>query len=252
MKNRTLALWLILTLLACTPLYTAIADGDSTQTVQEELIEIVPADSAVIPDAGYQIGGTICFGTYEQDGNPYNGAEPIEWQILEAQGNRLMLITRHGIAGLKYNEQYAKASWDTSTIRAWLNGEFLNSAFTDAERMSIELTWVDNSAYQHNRSWTSAKTGENTQDKVFLLSWSEAERYFPGDSARICWMTNAAGTQRYAKAGDQAWWWLRSPGKSNLGASIVRANGSLSSQHINEPTGAIRPVIWVMMDTTIY
>ena len=251
MKHRILS-WVMI--LALIPM-AAVADGGYWEDPAAEGVPIVDVETTdpIVPETwqnpgvSYYVGQTVVFGRYEQDGSAVNGQEPIEWQVLEVQGSRVMLISRQCLAGLPYHQEYTKETWDTCSVRNWLNQSFLYAAFTEAERQAIQTTWVDNGVSQRNRSWSSAKTGGDTQDKVFLLSWAEAERYFPGNDSRICWMTTAAGAQRYRKAGEKAWWWLRSAGKSNLGAAIVQANGGLSSQHINEDTGGIRPVIWVEM-----
>ncbi len=243
MKIRISAVLSILLLVCLCLSLSAFAEEDTS------IIDVIPAPPAEDWSAPTVfVGSSMMFGSYEQNGNLYDGPEPIEWLVLDIRGDDALLISRWCLTGQRFNTTYAKATWETSPLRAWLNGEFLTSAFSDTERQQIRLTWVDNSQSQSNPSWTSANTGADTQDSVFLLSWAEAERFFGSDEARKTYMTQAAGTQKYQEAGVNAWWWLRSMGKSNLGVSIVRGNGTMTSQHINEDTGGVRPVIWIHIE----
>ena len=62
-----------------------------------------------------------------------------------------------------YDEYDEKVTWKTSTLRAWLNDEFMYEAFSQTERnLLVETTTTRNGA----------------KDKVSLLSYSEAEKYF--------------------------------------------------------------------------
>ena len=123
-----------------------------------------------------QVGSIVTFGRYEQDNNTANGPEQIEWIVLDVQEGKSLLLSRYALDVQPYNTEFVNTTWQTSTLRKWLNEEFLNSAFTAHEQTCILLTDVDNSREQGYGVWNTSD-GENTQDKVFLLSYAEANKY---------------------------------------------------------------------------
>ena len=92
--------------------------------------------------------------------------------------------------------------------------------------------------------------GNNTKDKVFLLSIPEANKYFSSDEARMCAPTDYAIAQgavtndNYSVDGKAAgWWWLRSPGGHDICAALVAYDGGPSSSyHGND---GVRPALWI-------
>lgn len=76
-------------------------------------------------------------------------------------------------------------TWETCTLRSWLNSTFLNAAFSSEEQKAILTTTMDNSESQGNGQW-SVTGGNNTEDRVFLLSYAEAKEFFNSDSERTC------------------------------------------------------------------
>ena len=86
-------------------------------------------------------GDVLLFGRYEQDGDPDNGPEPIQWLVLEADDETLLLITEYEIAYRVYsNRRDELVSWEDSDLRAWLNDQFLAFAFSEEERSFIAET----------------------------------------------------------------------------------------------------------------
>ncbi len=79
----------------------------------------------------YKVGDIITFGHYEQDNSTTNGAEWIEWIVLDydAERNCALLISRYGLDAKAYDAM-ALAAWPDSDIRTWLNHDFINNAFT--------------------------------------------------------------------------------------------------------------------------
>ena len=87
----------------------------------------------------------IPFGHYEQDNNPGNGPEPIEWLVLDIQDGKALLLSKYGLEAKAYNTKFVDITWENCTLRTWLNGEFLAKAFSAEEQSAILLTEVDNS-----------------------------------------------------------------------------------------------------------
>ncbi|MBQ6274984.1 MAG: hypothetical protein IJK63_12275 [Oscillospiraceae bacterium] len=191
-----------------------------------------------------QPGDTYTFGAYEQDNDMANGKEPLEWIVLERDGNNVMLISKYALDCQPYHDPYANVTWETCYLRGWLNDTFLNEAFNPEEQNSILITTVtadSNPAY-------SVSPGNDTCDKVYLLSIPEANTYFATDADRQCKGTEYCYAQGVAKDDDgNSWWLLRSPGYESRLAAFVNSYGSISNRGdgVNHTRSAIRPVIWI-------
>ena len=199
------------------------------------------------------IGEYVTFGTYPQGAN--GEILPIEWQVLDVQDGKALLISSYGLDAKPYNTEYAAVTWETCSLRAWLNNDFMNVAFSVDEQALIAVTDVDNSSSQHYSSW-STDGGNDTQDKVFLLSFAETGKYFDGiiynTNARVeptayairqgAYTSNSNRTNSGAAAG---FWWLRSPGEMMCYMAVVSDRGSLDSGYINNEYACVRPALWI-------
>ena len=220
------------------------------------------AESPIDPKT-IAVGDVVSFGSYAQDNNQSNGKEPIEWIVLDVQDGKALLLSRYGLSAAGYHNNWDDCSWETCDLRTWLNDRFLNWAFSDEEQSAILLTTVDNSDSQ-GYDWTiigdeKQSSGNNTQDKLFLLSCAEANRYLDvtiEDSnnikSRVAPTASAMtlGADSYADFltadGDAAgWWWLRSPGDGPNSAAGVNPDGSLSYTRAYHRNGIVRPAFWL-------
>ena len=188
-----------------------------------------------IPDPIEPEYDTVFFGHYEQG----NGIEPIEWYVLEKREDRCLLISRYVLDYLKYHGTREPVTWETCGLRAWLNKEFLEIAFLPEELSGILVTEVDNSV---GNPIFHTEGGNNTEDRVFLLSREEVEAYFPQEGERRCQPTEAV--KNYAVAG-YSHWWLRTPGITQDQAEYVHFSGGFIDGNVNLNFNAIRPVMWV-------
>ena len=153
------------------------------------------------------------------------------WRVLDIQSNRAMLITDEAIAKKPYNTELENITWETCTLRSWLNGWFYDS-FSNAEKAMIAETTVVNS--DNPEYGTSG--GNNTRDKIFLLSIDEADKYFSSDNDRIVHYN-----------GKVDWWWLRSPGKNQCNAACVTNFGVIYSfiGMVSDDSFIVRPAMWI-------
>ena len=178
---------------------------------------------------------SVFFGHYEQG----SGIEDIEWLVLEEQDDRSLLISRYALDVLKYHGKAEDVTWETCDLRAWLNSEFLDFAFTPEEQEAILMTEVDNSV---GNPIFRVDGGNNTLDRVWLLSREEMESFFPTEGERLCEPTRAT---RNASLRGYSAWWLRSPGYLPSLAEYVGSTGGLLDGDVDRGFTAIRPVIWV-------
>ena len=200
------------------------------------------------------VGDVVLFGSYEQNGKDDDGKEPVEWLVLDKNGSSLLLISLYALDSGVFHDEREYVCWDGSTMRAWLNGAFLNGTFSSEERSAIRNTVVTAEA---SPEYPNVPAGSDTEDKIFLLSIREAERYFAGDAARACspteGMVAAGGFTRsnkpwYASHDYACLWWLRSPGMDKLKIAYVDKGGKISfggNQIDYDNKTCIRPALWV-------
>ncbi len=190
------------------------------------------------------VGSTVFFGSYEQDNNTANGKEDIEWIVLSKEGNKVLVISKYALDCQNYNSTHTDVTWETCSLRKWLNGTFLSAAFSSAEQNSI----ISSTVTADKNPKYSTLPGKNTTDKVFLLSITEANKYFSSDNARQCQGTAYCYAQgAYKGSNGNRWWWLRSPGLDSSRAADVDYVGSVShlGYGVDCGRGAVRPALWI-------
>ena len=202
-------------------------------------------------------GDIIIFGAYEQDNKSANGKEAIKWVVLDKndEDQGLFLISEQALDCQKYHYRWAGTSWENCTLRGWLNDDFYNAAFSKKEQAIIRTTKVNANDPVPNPKNT-IDYGNNTKDKVFLLSYNEAMTYFATDEERVCKSTayaesiNANLTKE--DISEYCSWRLRTPGISGTSyASYITETGALSDHNVDATFIGIRPVVWISFDADL-
>ncbi len=200
-----------------------------------------------------EVGSYIKFGSYEQDNNVRNGKEDIEWLVLAKEDNRILVVSRYALDSKTYHTKEENVTWETCAIRQWLNGEFINNAFSTTEQAMIPTVTVsDGKNPVHN-----THPGNSTRDKVFLLSIGEVSRYFATDTERLCAPTDYAIAQGAWTNPDisiggrnSGWWLLRSPGLDQDNVALIHSSGAIreGGEHVDCEEGSIRPAMWITLE----
>ncbi len=192
-------------------------------------------------------GDMVSFGKYEQDYDTSNGKEDIEWLVLDKKDDAVLVISKHVLEDKSFGRN--DDTWETCSLRKWLNADFINDAFSTAEQSKIQSTQV---AADKNAYYRSVDPGNATMDKVFLLSGSEALKYFTSDESRTADLySSVSNDYRYDS------WWLRTPGAAigtdgktykRYGAIYVGSIGAISlSGNSGGATNGIRPAMWISL-----
>ncbi len=200
-----------------------------------------PDSAATFDFEKTDIGNIIEFGTYPQDAQ--GRIAPIEWQVLAKESGRILVVSKFGLDRQAYNTSDTSVTWETCSLRKWLNGAFLNTAFSAKERDRIPVVTVN--ADENPDYGTSP--GNSTTDRVFLLSITEANKYFSSNSTRGCQGTEYSNAQDASETGNgNCWWWLRSPGVSGNVTAIVSFAGSVFTHGFNvDAPFDVRPALWI-------
>ena len=212
------------------------------------------ASEPVLPDV--QVGGYVTFGSYEQDNDLSNGKEDIEWLVLAREDNKALLISRYALDVQPYSQHITEVPWENSFMRQWLNDTFLNEAFSSEEQNSI----ITSTVTADENHYHQLSQGNDTMDKVFILSVTEANNYFSSNSERQCQGTAYCHAQGAPKSKDtgNCWWWLRTLNATHIAAVVddegpVQAgatdndknNSSSGGDYVTCEEASVRPTIWI-------
>lgn len=184
-------------------------------------------------------------GNYMQNNSTYKS--PITWAVLAKEDNKILLITDKAIECKQYSESKNKSTWDESSIRTWLNDTFLNEAFTPDEQDKILTTYV---SADENPEF-DVYQGASTQDKIFILSINEAEKYFNSPKERLCEPTDYVLTKKPYISNEDGVnfcsWWLRTHGKFDSSSTYVSSTGYTyePGDGVNADQYGIRPAMWI-------
>lgn len=201
--------------------------------------------------------GTIRMGRYPQENRI---GDPIEWITLCANQDKVLLLSKRGLdcrcvnrdreicRFVRTNQRTltkinVKVDWLNSGLREWLNTEFIQKAFTDAERNLISRIVLDNAEKKEN-------SRDYEGDMVYLLSEDEVIMYLQDSGQRKCKITKHAQRKgAFINSEKNGWWWIRSNGiaESNSCLGYVLPNGRINSAgtFVDTTHIAVRPAIWV-------
>ena len=240
------------------------------------------------------MGAEVEFGRYPQSENS-NTPSPLTWQVLEVTEDSVLLISKYVLEQYKYHDKNEAITWEQSNVRSYLNGfdgthnnngidhtgkGFIDVAFTAEERAWIKQ--VTNTNPDAPADWNSTPGGNDTQDKVFLLSHDEVLQYFPTAKLRVahptayaihppegsgrnnvytCQVTCSSDTycsisgcnddsnvQICSNVQCGSYWWLRSPGNLSNGAAGIHYGGSVKYYYMLNVGFGLRPALYIHMN----
>ncbi|MDD7553909.1 DUF6273 domain-containing protein [Schaalia hyovaginalis] len=229
--------------------YSILSGLGGYSDASERARELLEDDPALALRSAVK-GDLVTFGSFEQDGDPANGPEPLRWIVLDRIEGRLLLLALDSIAARPYHPvPFQEVSWETSDLREWMNSDFLAAAFTGPQRALLVPGDAadDAGARQEEAPDEKAPSG----DLVFALSRTEADVYLSDDVERE--LTGAARIAEAAKdpalpldEDGRADWWLRSRGNYGFTAQFVDRSGAPYAPGANvDAVYAVRPALWL-------
>ena len=219
------------------------------------------------------IGGSqkdnVFFGNYFQSNRTTK--DPVKWRVLSNAGGQLFLLSDQNLEVFQYHTERENVTWETSTIRSWLNGydaaytddNFLDAAFSDREQAAIAVTNVinyDNEEYDPG-SGNFTDGGNDTTDRVFLLSIMDLYNrvYFPPKtsdlSTNTVYVADGGKLRSYMNpAGEADRWWLRSPGFTQKEAAFMEdLGGSVPEGNpVDNRNTAVRPAFNLNLSSVLF
>lgn len=272
--------WYIMLAFAMLLLSGCVKQAESTEVITEEsnTEEPEPAttealETVVLKDA--KIGDIVQMGTYEQDGDAET-EDPICWDVLDKDGDAVLLISHDVIAYQRFSDSRKCVIWEDSEIRTWLNQEFYAEAFDETEQASIRETTLENlstagfAAHVDPSGDVQVRESRpDTKDKIFLLSWKEAEQYYGNrltDASILGRRPSRAVLQKrkaiftdliieelpamypYSRhlpdGTERLPWMLRSTGMKDYTILVIGYEGKWDQDYPDSYNG-VRPVMWV-------
>ncbi len=217
------------------------------------------------PATSLKIQDVVTFGKYEQDNDYSNGPEDIEWRVLQVGRENALLVSKYCLEGKQYDivSKKDRYSWRDSSLREWLNDAFFFTAFSEDEQKAISLTHVDNSKSQGGKKTPYLTDDYDTEDKVFLLSGAEVEKFLNFGRGFACRPTSHAVSSGLKMDSDKpkdCIWWARGIVEGNLQgidisggpvqaeAQNVRAQVAVAKGLFNSSVSnirGVRPALWV-------
>lgn len=196
-----------------------------------------------------KIGDYVFFGTYEQDNDNSNGKEDIEWYVFDMEDERVLLISKYALDCKPYNISSSEVTWESCSLRTWLNDDFINAEFSEEEKAAISTVTVP--AYKNLEY--STEPGNKTQDKVFLLGNSDVYIIFFGSEVQCKPTDYAVANGARVDDNGNCWWWLRSHGFDQFFAACVDSDGGvyMLGSLVNDDDLAVRPALWIDPNATI-
>ena len=175
------------------------------------------------------------------------GEEPREWIVLDLKQDEALVISRYPVADISFGD--AGSVWEDSGPRSWLNIRFLRNVFTAGERSAILQTRTDSHAILRDAG--DEPQGTVTEDRLFLLSDSEAGEYFADDFHRVGISRKMRGTvtdpsfempalahTRYCTR-----WWLRTGNPAEEKTFLASWDGSVGEMHTDNDAAGVRPAM---------
>jgi len=206
-----------------------------------------------------QKGSSVIFGAYEQDGNSGNGVEPLEWLVLDRDGDRALLLARYGIEAVSWDEEQELETWEVTNLYLMMNRIIYAYAFSAEERKALIQTnpmEYDALSSSEERLLYKGYTFLLETDTVSEGKGQDETMLFPTEESRSTIPTATVVKDSVWMLADYsgaaAPWLLTVTGTtegafSEVEFARVMADGSISlgDEAVTENHVLIRPAIWV-------
>ena len=210
------------------------------------LLSVIFSCSAGLGDS------TVVFGRFEQDADSSNGPEDLEWYVLDREGDRVLLFSKYVLLPVQYTTaENPDATWEDSCLRAWLNNDFLLSAFTEEEQAAILPVTVQSYVFEDNTPTSK------TEDRVFALSIEDKKQYstpplrklFAGQATKEALRQGVKTGTFEEPQSEFGCWWLRCDPKEQFSGyyyQFIAGDGATRGTTGDASVG-VRPAMWVKL-----
>lgn len=138
----------------------------------------------------------------------------IDWVVLKRENGKALIITDIALEYMPFDTS-GGSSWTNSSLRAWLNGEFYDSTFSEDEKALILST--------------------DSSDKIFLLNYDEAVSLYPKTTELNRYFVTIYAQLKIPKNSDLYSW-----GRDGL---LIQKPASINASTADP--GVVFPAMWV-------
>lgn len=152
------------------------------------------------------------------------GIVPMPWVVLNKNNGKALVISKYAFTCEPFNIIFNRVTWNTCSLRKWLNSDYLNSTFSQTEKNLIIPVYIGS-----DDIISFDEKEDITADRLFLLSSTEVEKYLKTPAERLARVTDYAKSKIMWQSFDPyAHWWLRTKSKDEIGATHVTYNGEIN------------------------
>lgn len=190
-------------------------------------------------------GDNIIFGSYAPEGQQ---KLPVSWKVLDVREDRMLVLAEQVLDLQPFHNTVDITRWENSSLRTWLNGHFLQNAFSPAER---ELIYVPakNEDPAGDILWQMfgmETTTDTIDDRIFLLNAADIDTYYPSGDLFHAGISATAAENVVDADNDSLCWWLRSSMNQHSAALIVSPCDSVGFSAIDPMNRqGVRPAMWL-------
>ena len=202
----------------------------------------------------------------------YFGKNMMPWLLLDCdeeatlfgrEKEKALLLSKYSLCNLQhYEEPFLKEmSWMDSEIRRWLNYEFMKENFDEIDQKAILQTSISTTEQWHSLEGVKMDTQWEVDDKLFLLSEAELNKYFPGYENKLCRRIAKGNRMELLHYWNNKAWWLRDRGGIPYDAKYVNTKGQIREMNaagkrfyegrMMEKYISVRPAMWVSIEALL-
>lgn len=188
----------------------------------------------------FQIGNTVYYDKGNKEWKKFDkslksAGEILTWVVLDNNGKAALLLSEKGLCGKSFHDKSEDATWDTCSLREWLNKDFKEKFLVIKNNDKIETDLRDKI--------------DETRGGVFCLSHQDVEKYFKDKlkDYKKCMMANENIGTVWTKGGNCNYW-LRDEGGIDRTAKYIDFDGNEKSALKTNTDIAVRPAFWIKLD----
>ena len=186
--------------------------------------------------------------------------DPIRWRVLRRENGNLFLLSERSLDCRIFHDNHRHVNWETSYLREWMNGEFPETAFSEAERKQLRALRIENG----NNVMFDSRSGEDTVDLVTIPADEDvfySEKAVKNGFSPFSYENDAARqitSTMYSKFMGTWWspesagngtcfWFLRTSGYNNSNIVFVGDYGDILNRgcYVSVRDGGIVPAICI-------
>lgn len=174
----------------------------------------------------------VAFGRYPHEAS---GAEaPILWRALRQEGGTVYLMSEYLIEVSRlHSVAFGYPGWDRADLNLWLNGEFIQKAFSPAEAAAL--------SEQPELGRVSLPSAEDIKEASFGFDSDQARRAIGTKWA------DSRGLFFYRHKGHSPYW-TRTPSTNDYAHRTTKLEGNIGYLGVTADDLGVRPVIWLALD----